>query len=143
MLYDTTTSPHHHIPMHTNIVNLISFHFISFITQEGFQLRASFPRAVLYPTYTSTTLVPNIPPNLIIPNMCVHIRLIPLLRRTNTTVRKVTRLGRLTVRLDAAALVERDLAVVACARGGRAVFYLGAGEFAFDVGGVDAGFGCC
>ena len=74
--------------------------------------------------------------------MCVHIRLIPLLRRTNTTVRTVTRLGRLTVRLDAAALVERDLAVVACARGGRAVFYLGAGEFAFDVGGVDAGFGC-
>jgi len=74
--------------------------------------------------------------------MCVHIRLIPLLRRTNTTMRKVTRLGRLAVRLDGTSLVKRDLAVVACARGGGAVFYLGAGEFTFDVGGVDAGFGC-
>ena len=57
-------------------------------------------------------------------------------------MRKVTRLGRLAVRLDRTSLVKRDLAVVACARGGGAVFYLGAGEFAFDVGGVDAGFGC-
>jgi len=88
-------------------------------------------------------LVPNIAPNLIIPTMRMNIRLIPLLRRTHTTVCEITRLGRLTVGLDAAALVKRDLAVVACARGGGAVFYLGAGEFAFDVGGVDAGFGCC
>jgi len=75
--------------------------------------------------------------------MCVNVSLVPLLRRTDTTVGKVTRLGGLTVRLDAATLVERDLAVVACARGGRAVFYFRAGEFAFDVCGVDAGFGCC
>ena len=75
--------------------------------------------------------------------MCVDVSLIPLLGRTNTAVRKVTRLGGLAVRLDAAAFVERDLAVVACARGGGAVFYFCAREFAFDVCGVDAGFGCC
>jgi hypothetical protein len=73
----------------------------------------------------------------------MNISLIPLLGRTNTAVSKVTRLGRLAVGLDGTALVERDLAVVACAAGGRAVFYLCAGEFALYVCRVDAGFGGC
>jgi len=111
-----------------NILMFLTFHFIHL--------------ALMGKGLSSTILVPNIPPNLIITTMCVDVSLIPLLRRTDTTVGKVTRLGGLAVRLDAATFVERDLAVVACARGGGAVFYLRAGEFAFDVCGVDAGFGC-
>lgn len=118
MPYDTTTSnPHAH--QHSLIL------FIHFINGRVFR--------PLCPI-----LVPNVPPNLIIASMCVNICLIPLLGRTHTTVGKVTRLGRLAVGLDAASLVKRDLAVVACAAGGRAVFYFGAGELALDVCGVNA-----
>ena len=75
--------------------------------------------------------------------MSVHVSLIPVLGRTNTTVRKVAGLGRLAVGLNAATLVERDLAVVACAAGSRAVLDLCAGELALYVCGVDAGFDGC
>jgi hypothetical protein len=73
----------------------------------------------------------------------LDVSLIPLLGRANTSVSKVTRLGRLAVGLDGATLVERDLAVVACATGSRAVCDFCAGELALYVCGVNAGFGGC
>lgn len=71
--------------------------------------------------------------------MRLRIRLIPALRRTHASMRKIRCFRRLPVGLERAAFVRRYLAVVAGAAGCGAVFYLGAGEVAFN-GGVDAGF---
>ena len=65
-----------------------------------------------------------------------------------TKEKKGLRRGRMEVclpacaRVDVAALGQWDLPVIACAGGGGAVGYLGAGELVFH-GLVDAGFGCC
>jgi hypothetical protein len=88
----------------------------------------------------SLLLVPDVPPNLIVTTVCLDILLIPCLRRTNTTLREVAGLGGLAVGLDGSALVQRDLAVVACAAGRRAVCDFSARELALYVCAVDTGF---
>ena len=89
---------------------------------------------------TADCLVPNIPPNPIIPTMRLRKRLIPRLRRAHASMCEISSLCSLPVWSNRAAFVEGDLAVVACAAGSGPVLYRCACETGFYGCGVDAGF---
>lgn len=118
----------------------------------------------LYASFHSNHLIPHIPPNSIIPPMVLRILLIPRLRRTNPTMREVTRLicpihssiyfspshtvtqqgeGSFNILSSlgvyTTTLAHRDFAVIPLPTRSRTVCYFCTGELGF-YGAVDAGF---